>query len=60
MLRARRRQENETLQELDRDISRLVQLAFPDQPASYLTLVGRNAFLNALDDGALEYEVLKL
>jgi len=29
MLRARRRQENETLQELHRDISRLVQLAFP-------------------------------
>ena len=59
-LRARRRQENESLQELHRDISRLVQLAFPDQPASYLALVGRHAFLNALDDGALEYEVLKL
>jgi len=37
-----------------------VQLAFPGQPASYLALVGRQAFLNALDDGALEYEVLKL
>ena len=37
-----------------------MQLAFPDQPASYLALVGRHAFLNALDDGALEYEVLKL
>jgi len=33
-LRARRRQENETVQELHCDISRLVQLAFPDQPAS--------------------------
>jgi len=59
-LRTHRRQENETLQELHRDISRLVQLASPDQPASYLMLEGRNAFLNALDDGALEYEVLKL
>jgi len=59
-LRARRRQENESLQELHRDISWLVQLAFPDQPASYLALVGRHAFLNALDDGALEHEVLKL
>jgi len=60
MLHARRRQENEPLQELHRDISRLVQLAFPDQPASYLALVGRHVFLNALDDGALEYEVQKL
>jgi len=60
MLCARRRQENESLQELHRDISRLVQLAFPDQPASYLAVVGRHAFLNALDDGVLEYEVLKL
>jgi len=59
-LRARLRQENESLQELHCDISRLVQLALPDQPASYLALVGRHAFLNALDDGALEYEVLKL
>jgi len=59
-LHARRRQQNESLQELHRDISRLVQLAFPDQPASYLALVGRHVFLNALDDGALEYEVLKL
>ena len=37
-----------------------MQLAFPDQPASYLALQGRNAFLNALEDGVLEYEVLKL
>ena len=44
MLRAHRRQENESLQELHHDISRLVQLAFLDQPASYLALVGRHAF----------------
>jgi len=37
-----------------------VQLAFPDQPGSFLALEGRNAFLNALDDGELEYEVQKL
>jgi len=60
MLRARWRQENETVQELHCDISRLVQLAFPGQPASCLALVARQAFLNALDNGALEYEVLKL
>ena len=59
-LRARRRQENETLQELHRDISRLAQLAFPDLPASFLALEGRNAFLNALEDADLEYEILKL
>jgi len=59
-LRARRQQENETLQEFHRDISHLVQLAFPDQPTSYLVLQERNAFLNALEDGVLEYEVLKL
>jgi len=59
-LRARRRQEGETLQELHRDISRLVQLAFPNEPGSFLALEGRNAFLNALEDGDLEFEVLKL
>jgi len=59
-LRARRRQENETLQELHRDISRLVQLAFPDEPCSFLALEGKNAFLNAMEDRELEYEVLKL
>jgi len=56
-LRARHRQENETLQELHRQ---LVQLAFPTETGSFLALEGRNAFLNALEDGDLEYEILKL
>ena len=58
--RAHHRQENETLQELHRDISRLVQLAFPNETGSFLALQGRNAFLNAIEDADLEYEILKL
>jgi len=60
-LLARRRQENETLQgEWHRDISRLVQLAFPNETSSFLPLEGRNAFLNAIEEADLEYEILKL
>jgi len=59
-LSARRRSENETLQELHRDISRLVQLAHPNEIGSFLVHVGKIAFLVALEDRELEYEILKL
>ena len=59
-LRARHRKEGETLQELHSDISRLVQLAHPKEPNSLLATVGVNAFISALDDEDLEFEILKL
>jgi len=45
---------------LHRDISRLVQLAYPNETGSFLAHEGRNAFIAALEDSDLEYEVLKL
>jgi len=47
-LHARRRMENETLQELHRDISRLVQLAHPDETSSFLAHIGVTSFIAAL------------
>jgi len=44
-LRAHRRKENETLQELHRDISRLVQLAHPRESSSFLAHVGVDSFI---------------
>jgi len=52
--------ENETLQELHRDISRLVQLAHPNETSSFLAHVGVTSFIVALNDGDLEFEILKL
>ena len=57
---ARRRQENETLQELHSDISQLVQLADPNEGSSFLAYVGVNSFIVALNDSNLEFEILKL
>ena len=54
------RMENETVQELHRDISRLVQLAHPNEGSSFLAHVGVNSFIAALDDSDLEFEILKL
>ena len=52
--------EGEPLQQLHSDISRLVQLAHPNEPSSFLAHVGVNAFIAALDDSDLEFEILKL
>ena len=45
---------------MHRDISRLVQLAYPNETGSFLALEGRNAFIATLEHSNLEYEVLKL
>jgi len=58
-LHARRRKPNEALQDLQQDISRLVQLAHPTESGSFLSHVGICAFTTALDNGDLEFEILK-
>ena len=58
-LRTRRRDKGETLQDLYRDISRLLQLAYPGANSSLLNHVGIDSFIAALNDRDLEYEVLK-
>jgi len=52
--------ENETLQELHRDIIRLVQLAHPNETSNFLAHIGVSSFIVALNDSGLEYEILKL
>jgi len=59
-LRARCRAENETLQDLHRDISRLVQLAHPGENSRFLAHVGVDSFIAALNNRDLEFEILKL
>jgi len=58
-LHARHRKPKEPLQDLHQDISRLVQLAHPTESGSFLSHVGIRAFTTALDNGDLEFEILK-
>ena len=58
-LRSRRRGKDEPLQDLYVDISRLVQLAHPNEGESLTKYVGVESFVNALNDRELEYEILK-
>jgi len=54
------RAENETLQDLYRDISRLIQLAHPGEGDKLVNHIGIESFINALNDHDLELEILKL
>jgi len=58
-LLARRRQPDETLQHLYREISRLVCLAYPSKDTDFTDHVGKEAFIRALDNGPLQLEVMK-
>jgi len=58
-LRAQRYRENKTLQDLYRDISRLVSLAYPSTDVTLTNRVGKEAFINALNNGPLQLEVMK-
>jgi len=58
-LKARRRKEGEQLQDLYRDVSRLLQLAYPGKDARSTERTGINAFIAALNDGPMEFEVMK-
>jgi len=59
-LRVRHREENEPLQDLYRDISHLLQLAYPGEGGRFISRMGVDTFITALNDRELEYEVLKL
>jgi len=59
-LRARRREANESLQDLYRDISHLLQLAYPGEGGRFISLIGVDTFITAVNEKELEYEVLKL
>ena len=58
-LKARRRQRGESLQNLYQDICRLVALAYPGPSSALLGIVGRDAFLEALDDQVLKVRILE-
>ena len=53
------RAKGESLQDLYRDITRLIQLAYPGVDNVIVTHVGIESFIAALSDPKLEYEVLK-
>ena len=58
-LRTRRRDKGESLQDLYRDISRLLQLAYPGEDKNFTQRTGIDSFIASLNDPDLEYEVLK-
>ena len=58
-LRARRRRSGESLQRLYQEICRLVALAYPGPSSSLLSIVGRDAFLDALNDPTLRVRILE-
>ena len=58
-LRARRRRPGESLQSLYQDICRLIALAYPGPSSSLLRIVGRDAFLDALNDPGLRVRILE-
>ena len=58
-LRTRRRAKGESLQALYQDVHRLLQLAYPGADDSLATHVGKEAFINALENPALQLELLK-
>mgnify|MGYP003481558720 FL=1 len=58
-LRCRRRQKGESLQDLYNDICRLLTLAYPGPPNATTQIVGRDGFLDALDNGNLRVRILE-
>jgi len=58
-LRTRHREKGESLQDLYRDISRLLQLAYPGEDNKFTQRSGIDSFIASLNDPDLEYKVLK-
>jgi Zinc knuckle len=56
-LRSRRRRKGESLQSLYHDVIRLLNLSYPDDRGQYSQILGRDAFLSALDDD-LRFRIL--
>jgi len=59
-VQTRRRAKGESLQDLYRDISRLIQLAHPGEGDKLVKYIGVESFIRALDDRYLRLEILKL
>jgi len=59
-LKARRRKEGESIQDLHRDISRLLLLAYPGENPTSVEHSAVDAFITALNDGPMEFDVMKL
>ena len=57
-LNSRRCQRGETTQQVFADIRRLLSLSFPGQSGELFEIIGRDAFLTALDDPSLRVRVL--
>jgi len=56
-LRTRRRRADESLQDLSRDVGRLVALAYPDTSPEMRDILGRDAFIDALNNASLEFNI---
>ena len=56
-LRTRKRRPDESLQDLCHDIERLAALAYPETTSEMRDVLGRDAFIDALNNGALEFKV---
>jgi len=59
-LHARRREPGESLQTLYQEMSHLLQLAYAGEGERFISRLGVDTFITALNDRELEYEVLKL
>lgn len=58
-LRTRRRSTGESLQQLYQDVCRLLALAYPGPSSELSHIVGRDAFLDALDNPAMRIRILE-
>ena len=56
-LRTRRRRADESLQALSHDVERLVALAYPDTSPETRDVLGKDAFIDALNNASLEYKI---
>ena len=58
-LRSRKRSKGESLQKRYQDMRRLMSLAYPGESSTLSDIVGRHAFLEALDDQTLRVRILE-
>jgi len=56
-LKTRRRRPDETLQDLCHEIERLAALAFPETTPEMRDILGRDAFIDALNNNSFEFKV---
>ena len=59
-LKSRHRKEGESIQDLYRDIRRLLLLAYPGENPASVERTAVDAFITALNDQLMEFEVMKM